>query len=189
MSPDRNKLLYAVLALALVAMSTALWPSLGASATSTLAIASTAVCPTPGNNACISNTPSVGLTLNGNDQTVSFNLAFTLNNSVSSSWHVTITATQFKAASTPLPTAALTNVTAVATTSACSGSACPGNSIGYPVNIIAGTPVTFYNNTSGGSHGVGTFTLLATITVLVPANTRAGTYTCTITISFISGSP
>jgi hypothetical protein len=192
MSRHRSKLLHTAIALALLvmSMSTVWWSSLSASATSALISTASATCPTPGNNACITNSPTVALTLSGADQTVSFNLVYTLNNSVPGNWHVTITASQFVAASTPLPTAALTNVTAVATTSAsCSGSTCPQNSIGYPVNLVAGTAVTFYDNTAGGSHGVGTYTLQAKITLLVPGNTYAGTYTCTITIAFISGSP
>jgi len=190
MSRYRSKLLHAGVALALLVMSAALWPSLGASATSlatvAVATATTAACPTPGNNVCISNTPTVALTLNGKNQTVSYRLAFTLDNGQSGNWHATITTTQFTAGGHTLPVNA-SIVTAVATASACAESICPGNTIGYPVQIVAGTPATFYDNTGGDQHGVGTFTLQATINVVVPGNTYAGTYTSTITIAFLSG--
>jgi hypothetical protein len=85
--------------------------------------------------------------------------------------------------------ATASSVTSVTVTSSCSGNICPVNAITYPVGWTAGTPVTFYDNTSGGSHGQGTFTIEAGIQVLVPANSYAGTYASTITIAFISGSP
>ncbi len=195
----RSKLVYVAVIIVLLTMSAALWPLREASANySSLPAPQTptptpsptpATCPTPGNNACISNTPTVGLTLSGSDQTVSFILAFTLASPSSSPWHVSITATQFTTGSHTLPATAL-SVTAVSIVPACSGNSCPNNGIVYPVNLVAGTPATFYNNTSGGNtHGIGTFTIQATIQVAVPAKTYIGTYTSTLTIAFISGSP
>jgi hypothetical protein len=196
----RNKLVHVAAAVVLLAMSAALWPSMGASAThassAIYALASpTAVCPTPGNNACITNTPTAGVTLNGLNQTVSYNLLFTLSNSTPGNWHVTITSTQFAAGSHTLPTNA-SNVTGVITVPNCTGNTCPSNMITYsvPVPVPAGspapTPNTFYDNSTGSStHGVGTFNLQATIQVAVPANAYAVNYTSTITIAFVSGSP
>jgi hypothetical protein len=187
----RSKLVYVAVIMVLLTMSAALWPLRGASANVPSLLAAptptptSATCPNHGNNACFTNTPTVGLTLSGSDQTVSFILAFTLA-STFSSWHVSITATQFTAGSHTLPTTAL-SVTAVSIVPTCSGSSCPINGIGYPVNLVAGTPATFYNNTGGGTHGQGTFTIQATIQVAVPAKTYIGTYTSTITIAFISG--
>jgi hypothetical protein len=202
MARYRSKLVQAAVALVLLITSAILWPSLSASATyasanyalTTTLTATAAACPTPGNNTCITSinsTPTVGVTLNGTDQILSFNLLFTLSNSVSGNWHVTIALTQFTTASVPqhtLPTAS--TITAVKVLSACT-STCPSNSIGYPVNVTAGNPpVTFYDNTPGGSnHGVGAFSILATLNVMVPGSTFAGNYTSTITITFVSGSP
>lgn len=191
MAQYRGKLLQTTAALALLLMSATLWSSLGASpsalAHSLAATPTSVVCPTPGNNACIGNTPTAVLALNGNDQTATFALNFTLNSGVSS-WHLTITSAQFTAGSRTLPANA-SSVTSVAVTSSCSGSTCPVNAITYPVGWTAGTPVTFYDNTGGGSHGQGTFTIQAGIHVQVPANSYTGTYASTITIAFISGSP
>jgi hypothetical protein len=186
MSRHRSKLVHAAVALVLLAIGAVLWPSLGASATYAACI--------PTNNVCITNNPTVVLTLNGIDQTIPYNLNFTLN-SGSSSWHATITSTQFTKAGTPVRTLPKTasSVTGVTTVPTCSGSSCPINGITYPVGVPAGnpapSPVSFYNQTGGGSHGVGTFNIQATINVTVPANAYAGTYTSTITIALVIGSP
>lgn len=194
MTGHRSRLVQAAAALVLLTTSALLWLPLGASSTHASALhalpggttpSPTAVCPTPGNNACIiTQIPTVVLTLSGKDQTIPYVLTFTLNNTTFGNWHVAITSTQFTTGSHTLAVNA-SNVTAVASASACSGT-CPNNTIPYPVNIVAGTPVTFYDNT-GSSHGNGTFTIQATINVVVPANTYIGTYTCTVTISFQSG--
>ena len=180
-------------------MSAALWPSIGASAThASLAIyalaSPTAVCPTPGNNACITNTPTASVTLNGLDQTASYNLLFTLNNLTPGPWHVTITSTQFTGGGHTLPSTA-SSVTGVSIVPNCTGPTCPQNAITYtvPVPVPAGaTPpsaVEFYNNSPGSSsHGQGTFNIQATIQVIVPANAYAVNYASTITIAFVSGS-
>ena len=192
MSRHRSKLVQAAIAMVLLAMSAALWPSLGVSATyasaiPALATSTAAACPNPGNNACVSNTPTVGLTLNGNDQSPTYTLTFTLN-STSSSWHVTITSTRFTSGSHTLPSNA-SSVTSVTVVPTCSGSTCPVNSITptVVVPVPPTPPATFYDNTGGGSHGQGTFNIQATIQVAVPANSYVGTYTCTITIAFASG--
>jgi len=88
-----------------------------------------------------------------------------------------------------LPSGAST-VTAVA--SACAnGGLCtnPTNSVTYPVAVPAGagppTAVKFYN--AAAATGKGLFTVTPTVSVLVPQNSFAGTYTSTLTISVVSG--
>ena len=199
MSRYRSRLVYAALALVLLVGSAFLCLSPGASATHAAAIRAlaasptVAVCPTPGNNACITSvnsTPTVGVTLNGTDKTLAFNLLFTLNNSVASNWHVTIALSQFTTTSIPHHTLPLAStITGVAVVSSCSGSTCPVNAITYPLTVTAGNPaITFFNNTAGGSHGVGTFTIQAALNISVPGNAFAGKYTSTIIITFVSGS-
>ena len=196
MARYRSKLAQAIIALVLLAMSAMLWPSLGTSATyasATRAMAP-AACPTPSNNACITSinsTPTIGVTLNGTDQNLSFNLLFTLNNSVKGNWHVTIALTQFQTTSIPQRTLSTTSsLTSATVVSSCTGSTCPGNAISYPLSVATNnSPVTFFNNTAGGNHGVGTFTILTTLNITVPGNAFAGTYTSTVTITFVSGSP
>lgn len=192
----RNKLLHVAAAVFVLAMSAALWPSIGASAThASLAIyalaSPTAVCPTPGNNACITNTPTASVTLNGLDQTVSFTLLFTLNNATSGPWHVGINSTQFTGGGHTLPATA-SSVTAVSIVPNCTGNSCPQNTITYTTPIPVPNPPSaadFYNNNPGSNtHGQGTFNIQATIQVSVPASAYAVNYTSTITIAFVIGS-
>jgi len=141
----------------------------------------------------ITNTPTASVILNGNDQTASYVLTFSLNNTLSLSWHVSITSTQFATGGTPkrtLPTAAssITGVTAVcATGQICT--ALPQNTVTYPLIVPAGNPaptgVTFYNDQQ--TTGIGTFDVSTTIHISVPANAYSGTYTSTITLAFASG--
>jgi len=166
-------------------MNFGLWSSLGAPVAYAI--------PCGVNCENITNTPTVAVTLNGVDQTVSYALAFSLNNLSALGWNVTVTSTQFATGATPvrtLPTTAssVTGVTAVCTT----GQICtalPQNAVIYPVAVPAGnsapTPVKLYSDQS--NTGIGTFDLSATITVTVPANAYAGTYTSTITLAYVIG--
>src|SRR5437773_2617127 len=100
MSRQGSRLVQAVIALILLTMSVRLWPSLGASAT---------YAATCGNNTvCITNTPTVAVTLDGTDKTVNYTLAFTLNNNSNGGWNVTITSTLFTSGSHTLPSTAST---------------------------------------------------------------------------------
>ena len=178
MSRYRSKVVRAITALVLLS-GALMWLSQGISATH-------AACPTPG--VCISNKPSVALTLNGHNKTVSYKLTFILNNKSTSGWNVTISATQFKSGSHALPlNASKVKSMPVAScrTGTCINPASPGT-ISYPVTIPI-TPVMakFYNAQAGT--GIGSFKISAPISTLVPGNTYAGIYTSTITIALVSG--
>lgn len=179
MSRHRSKLVHTAVAIVLLAVSALLWQSPGTSATYASCV--------PSNSVCITNSPVGTWTLDGTDHTLYYKLDFSLNSSTAMTWHVTITSTQFTAIATPTHTLSVnaSNVTAVATTSACT-SQCPNNMILYPLAMPANTPVTFYNNTNKNK-GMGTFTIEATIGVSVPGDAYAGTYTCTITIALVNG--
>ncbi len=141
----------------------------------------------------VTNTPTVTTMLNGSDQTLSYTLAFSLNNTAGLGWNVTITSTQFTTGTTPtrtLPTniSAITGVTAVCS----AGQTCttmPTNTVVYPVSVPAGnpapTPIKFYNAAS--ATGVGTFDISTATNVTIPANAYAGTYKSTITLAYVSG--
>jgi hypothetical protein len=193
MSRYRSKLVQAAIAAVLVVMSAALWLSPGVLATRTLAADNPTPCPTTTSVICVTNSPTAGVTLNGNDQTVPYNLFFTVNNSVSGSWNVTITSTRFTGGSHTLPLS-VSSITGVTILSLCSNN-CPANTISYTpaIGVPVGNPAAkFYNNNPTGGNtnaGVGIFNLQAAIQVLVPANSYAVNYTNTITIAFISGSP
>ena len=75
------------------------------------------------------------------------------------------------------------------TLSLCSSSPSPDGTIKYPVTVPSGTPaptaVKFYN--SQAPTGKGSFNVTTPISVLIPGNAYAGTYTSTITITLVTG--
>ncbi|GAC1347576.1 MAG: hypothetical protein NVSMB27_13290 [Ktedonobacteraceae bacterium] len=181
----RYRLVIIVVALIILVTNAELWPLRGTP------VAYAIPCGLDCEN--INNSPSISLTLNGTDQTATYTLAMSVNNTLNLGWNVTITSTQFATGSTPtytLSTAAssTTGVAAVCT----SGQTCttmPQNTVTYPVAVPAGnlapTAIKFYN--AQATSGIGTFDLSTTINVTVPANTYAGTYTSTITVAYASG--
>lgn len=138
--------------------------------------------------------PSFSASLNSGDQTKTYTVPLTLNDtrtgaSAGLGWNTTITSTQFLSGSNTLPATAST-VTAVS--SACAnGGVCttPTNSVTYPLVVPAGstppTAVKFFN--AATNTGIGTFTTTPTVSVAVPQNSFSGTYTSTLTISVVSG--
>ena len=56
----------------------------------------------------------------------------------------------------------------------------------YPLNIPAAAPAVKYFN-AAATTGAGKFTNTPTIAVALPANTRAGVYTSTLTLAAVSG--
>lgn len=140
-------------------------------------------------NLTITSNPAVALTLNGKDQTVSYKLTFTINNTMPQGWHVAITSLKFASNTHTLPSTAsyVSSVTAGCTSGSC---AAPNNQVTYPIPVPASNvpppPVTFYNSVGSGS-GIGTFTVTATINIVVPGNAYAGTYTGTTIVTLITG--
>ncbi|MDQ2903840.1 MAG: WxL domain-containing protein [Chloroflexota bacterium] len=140
----------------------------------------------------VTNAPTASVRLNGSDQTVSYALTFSLENQSALGWNVTITSTQFISAShghTLAPTAsAITAMTAVCQPlQTCT--TMPTNAVTYPVAVPADNPaptaVKFYNAAAGS--GEGTFDISTTITISIPANAYAGSYSSTITLAYVSG--
>jgi hypothetical protein len=100
-------------------------------------------------------------------------------------WNLQITSTQFSAGSgNVLPTNA-TSITLV--TAACDAGVCTPavNTVVTPVTVPADTtapdPVKFFSTQA--LTGMGDFTVTPTFSLSVPANTLAGTYTSTMTIT------
>ena len=120
-------------------------------------------------------------------------MTFSLNNTNSLGWNVTITSTRFATGSIPVHTLATTASSITGVTAVCSpGQVCtslPQNAVTYPVAVpadnVAPTPVKFYD--AQNLSGVGTFDISTTIAITVPANTYAGTYTSTLTLAYVSG--
>jgi len=107
-------------------------------------------------------------------------------------WNLTITSTQFSTGGGTPKTLSTTASTITGVTAVCvAGSTCadPTNGITYPVTVPAGatapTAVKFYN--AATNSGMGKFTITPTVSIAIPANTFAGTYTSTITLAAVSG--
>lgn len=183
----------AVLLLALAALAAAAARAANTDSvavTSTVAAGSTlSVAPT--------GTPSFGITLNGIDQTVTYHLPLTVVDARGSGggWNLTVTSTAFddgtgRGAGHTFPTDAST-IAGVSTTCG-SGSTCttPSNSVSnaslaVPAGSPAPTAVKFEN--AGAASGMGTVNLDTTVSVTIPANVFAGTYTSTVTVAIAAG--
>jgi hypothetical protein len=142
-------------------------------------------------------TPTIGITLNGIDQTAIYQLPLSIVDSRGSGggWNLTITSTTFNdgtglGAGHTFPTTAsvITGVTATcATGSTCTG---PNNNIvnsalTIPAAATAPTAVKFLNAQTNS--GLGTINLTTAVNVTIPANVFAGTYTSTLTVAIASG--
>ena len=140
-------------------------------------------------------TPAFNLTLTGDDQTTSYTLPMQIVDArglaSGGGWNVSITSTQFKDASThTFPTSASTITSVVA---AChTGSTCtlPTNNVAntnlaVPAGVTAPTAVKFLN--AANVTGLGRIDVNATVSVAVPANTIAATYSSTITVAIAAG--
>ena len=141
----------------------------------------------------IGTAPSFSVTLDGADQAPTYTVPLTVTNTggtANGGWNLTITSTQFATGGGPTfpTTASVVTGVAVAT---CSGGGCnqPVNAITYPVSVPAASTapvaVKFFN--AATNSGKGTVTVTPTVSVAVPGNSFAGTYSSTLTISLVSG--
>jgi WxL domain surface cell wall-binding len=134
-------------------------------------------------------TPSFSLTLTGANQTGGYAMPLTVDNSgVGSSatgWNLTVSSTQFATGGGPMLSANASTITAVSTACASICVTNPTNSLTYPLVLPVGSAAKFFNASS--TTGIGTFTITPSVSVAVPANAYAGSYTSTLTVSLVSG--
>lgn len=137
--------------------------------------------------------PTLSVTLDGNNQAASYTIDLTVDNSgaggTTAGWNLTVTSTQYATGGgRTLPTTA-SSMTGVAT--ACSIGPCvdPTNPIGYPLAVPAGSPAPAPDRffSAAANTGTGTFIVTPTVQVSVPANVYAGTYTSTLTLALVVG--
>lgn len=137
--------------------------------------------------------PALSVTLDGSNQTGSYTMDLTVDNSgaggTTAGWNLTITSTRYATGGgNTLPTAA-SSMTSVATVCAIGPCTDPVNSIGYPLAVPAGSPAPapekFFSTPA--NTGIGTFTVTPTVQVSVPGNAYAGTYTSTLTLGLVAG--
>jgi hypothetical protein len=139
--------------------------------------------------------PTFNLTLNGVDQTTTYALPVSVVDArglaAGGGWNLTITSTTFTDGSGhTFPTTAST-MTGVAT--ACGASStclAPTNAVAntnlaVPAGTVAPAAVKWEN--AATATGLGTNTVTATISVAVPANVFAGTYSSTVTVAIVAG--
>ncbi len=135
------------------------------------------------------------VTLTGDDQTTSYDLGLTVNDPRGNGlgWNLTITSTTFTGTNVnnKLSNTA-SNINGAPTVSCISGGGhCtpPNNGVTYSVGVPAGasapTPVEFFN--AAAASGLGKFTITPAVTISIPANTTADTYTSTVSVAIVSG--
>lgn len=141
-----------------------------------------------------STTPAPSITLNGSDRAVTYTLTITVTDATGSGtgWALTITSTQFTTGGgSPhtLSTSAstITGVTAIcAVSTTCTD---PTDSVNYPVSVPAATSaptaVEFFN--AAANTGMGKFTATPTVSIAIPANAYAGSYSSTVTLAVVGG--
>ena len=174
----------AALAVVGSAAATAVSVSATVAAGSTLSVAGT-------------GSPTFGITLNGVDQTTTYSLPLSVVDarglSSGGGWNLTITSTQFNDGSGhTFPTAAST-ITGISPVPSCgTNSTCtlPTNSVSnsslaLPAGSTPPTAVKFFN--AANATGLGTINVSATVSVSVPANVFAGSYSSTVTVAAVAG--
>jgi WxL domain surface cell wall-binding len=140
-------------------------------------------------------TPSFNLTLNGLDQTTTYTLPVSVIDarglSSGGGWNLTVTSTQFGDGSGHTFPANASTITGVisgcGTNSTCT---LPTNNVtntnlALPAGSTPPAAVKFLN--AANATGLGTTTVNATVSVAVPANVFAGTYSSTVTVSTVAG--
>jgi hypothetical protein len=138
---------------------------------------------------------TTSVTLNGSDRSASYAFSVDANDptGTGSGWKLQITSTTFKATVNGTPRSLPTNASSVTDANAsCKHGSCVDptpTALSYPLAIPAGsTPppaTTFYN--AAASTGEGEFIVAPSVQVNVPANSYAGAYASTLTLSIVSG--
>jgi hypothetical protein len=137
--------------------------------------------------------PTLSVTLDGSNQTGSYAMDLTVDNSGIGStiagWHLTVTSTQYATGGGSTLPATASSMTAVVVVCAVGLCTDPVNSVGYPLAVPAGSPApapnTFFSTPA--NTGIGTFTVTPSVEVAVPGNAYAGTYTSTLTLALVAG--
>lgn len=137
--------------------------------------------------------PAVAVTLDGTNQTVAdpFDISVNDPTGTGAGWNLQITSTTFSTGgATPktLSTSAssITGVNAVCDAGTCTA---PTNDVTYPLTVpadaTAPSAATFFS--AAADSGMGDFTVTPTFSVDIPANTYAGDYSSTVTITSATG--
>lgn len=137
--------------------------------------------------------PTFSVTLDGTDKTPTYDLPITIEDSTGSGagWNTTLTSSEFTSDHATPRTLSTTASSMTGVASVCEVDTCtdPSNSVTYPLTVPADTTpptaVKYFN--AAEDTGMGKFAVTPSISVGIPANTYAGTYTSTITLASVSG--
>jgi WxL domain surface cell wall-binding len=141
------------------------------------------------------NVSATPVTLTGDDQTTIYSLGLTVTDprGNGTGWNLTITSTLFDNGGGHQLASNASSINA-APSVVCSGVGghCTNpddSAISYPVGVPAGasapTPVKFFD--AAANTGLGKFTITPAVTVSIPGNTYAGSYTSTVSVAVVSG--
>ncbi len=163
-----------------------------ATTTSTNIVAVVQSGPLTMSNTLITAVPTV--VLNGQNQLATYTIRIYVTDATGlhKGWSISVTSTAFTTIIDGTPHALPTNASSSQgppTVVATGTSTLPTPNTNFPVAIPAGaTPppaVTLYNARTDS--GMGSFSITTTITLVIPANAYAGTYTSTLILSIASG--
>jgi hypothetical protein len=141
--------------------------------------------------------PSFSLTLNGADQTTTYTLPVSVVDargmSSGGGWNLTVTSTQFSDGAGHTFPATASTITGLSPATACgAGSTCtlPTNNVSnsnlaLPAGSTPPAAVKWFN--AANATGLGTTNINATVSVFVPANVFAATYSSTLTLATVAG--
>jgi hypothetical protein len=144
-------------------------------------------------SATTSATPSFTASLDSgdSDQTYTVPLAVQDTRGTGTGWNLTVTSTTFTTGGGSPKLLSTTASSLTGVVSSCTSGTCtnPSNAQTYPLSVPAATTapvaVKFFNTTA--NNGMGKFTITPTISVNVPQNSFAGSYSSTVTLSIVSG--
>lgn len=138
------------------------------------------------------NTPSFGVTLTGDDQSTSYTSQLQIVDArglaTGGGWNLTVSATQFSDGSGHTLPASAQTIASTTIVGCHTGSTCttPTNNVNAAgAQIQSGTPTKFFN--AANATGLGRIDVNLGVSVSIPANTIAATYTSTLTISAVAG--
>ena len=160
---------------------------LAASVTATALISGSAL------NVDTSSTPTFTANIDGGDATPTYSLALSTQDTrgTGTGWNETVTSTQFATGGSSNHTLApsASTVTGVSADNENGTSTAPNDALSYPIVVPSGPtappPVKFFD--TAVDSGMGRFRVSPAISVFVPQDSYAGTYSSTLTLAISSG--
>jgi putative surface cell wall-binding protein len=137
-------------------------------------------------------TASLSSTLDGTDQTATYNVPLSITDArgTGTGWNSTITSTTFNDGAGHTLATTASSMTGVSSSCVVGGTCTnPTNAITYPLTVpaAASAPAAVKLFNSAANTGMGRFTVTPTIAVSIPGNSYAGSYASTVTFAVATG--